>query len=137
MATVILGCFLLSACQPKAPPGNYDLVAVSVTVKPAVVHVGDKVVLDHTVRNDGTDTVPGGTYHVDLYVDGSRVSFDHGTFDKKPGERSDYGMSPGYHHWMPDKPGKYRYRLVVDETNNLSESDETNNVLEGEIEVLR
>ena len=126
----------LSSCQRKAPPGDYDMVAVSVTVKPATIHVGDKVVLDYTIRNDGKDTVPGKTYNVDLYVDGNRVSFDHGTFDKGPGQKTDYSKAPGYHHLQPSKPGRYRYRMIVDESNNLPETDETNNVLEGDIEVL-
>jgi len=44
------------------------------------------------VRNDGKDTVPGRSYEVDLYVDGTCVSFDHGTFDTTPGDSSIYGM---------------------------------------------
>ena len=77
---VIAAQCLLTSCQKKAPPGHYDMVAASVTYKPQVVRVGDQVVFSHSVRNDGRDTVPGGTYHVDLYVDGRVVSFDHGTF---------------------------------------------------------
>ncbi|WP_395738561.1 CARDB domain-containing protein [Prosthecobacter sp.] len=126
----------LPACQRKAPPGNYDLAPAFVTVRPAVVHVGDKVVLDHGVKNLGRDTVPGKTFNVDLYLDGKRVSFDHGTFDLGPGQKNDYGMAAGYFHWQPTKPGKYRYRLVVDELNNLPETDEKNNVMEADIEVL-
>ncbi len=126
----------LPACQRKAPHGDYDLVAASVTVRPAAVHVGDKVVLDHIVRNLGRDTVPGKTFEVDIYVDGKRVSFDHGTHDLGPGQKTEYGMAAGYFHWQPTKPGKYRYRLVIDESKNLPETDEKNNVLEGAIEVL-
>lgn len=135
-ACLLLAMLLLPACQRKAPPGNYDMVAEAVTVRPVVVHVGDKVVLDHRVRNLGKDTVPGKTFNVDLYVDGKQVSFDHGTFDLGPGQKNDYGMAAGYFHWQPTKVGKYRYRLVVDELNNLPETDEKNNVLEGDIEVL-
>lgn len=124
------------SCQRKAPPGDYDLVAASVIVRPVVVHVGDEVVLNHTIKNMGRNTVPGKTFNVDVYIDGKRVSFDHGTFDLAPGQKSDYGMAAGYFDWKPTKPGKYRYRLVVDESNNLAETDEKNNVLEGEIEVL-
>jgi subtilase family serine protease len=126
----------MPACQRKAPPGDYDLVAAAVTVRPAVVHVGEKVVLDHTVRNLGRDTVPGRTFDVDLYVDGKLVSFDHGTHDLGAGQKVDYGKSAGYFDWQPTKPGKYRYRLVVDELNNIPETDEKNNMLEGDIEVL-
>lgn len=126
----------LLPCQKKAFPGRYDLVAASVTVKPAVVHVGDEVILDYIVRNDGKDTVPGRTYHVDLFIDGRRASFDHGTSRIEPGSTIAYSKAAGYHHLVPDKPGKYRYRLEVDANNNLFELDESNNVLEGDIEVL-
>jgi len=98
--------------------------------------VGDKVVLGHSIRNDGKDVVPGETYEIDLYVDGARVAFDHGTVDKGPGDESDYSMQAGHHHWQPTKPGKYRYRLIVDEANTLPETNEANNILEGDIEVF-
>lgn len=105
-------------------------------MKPAVVHVGDNVVLDYIVRNDGKDTIPGRTYHVDLYIVGKRDSFDHGTSPIEPGGTVAYSKAAGHHHLVPDKPGKYCYRLAVDENNNLSETNESNNVLEGDIEVL-
>ncbi len=43
-------------------------------------------------------------------------------------------MDTGYCHWQPTKPGRYRYQLVVDESNNVEEVDESNNILDGEIE---
>jgi subtilase family serine protease len=137
-ACLLLAVTLLwvPACQRKAPSGDYDLVAATVTVHPAVVHVGDKVILDHTIKNMGRDTIPGKTFEVDLYIDGKRVTFDHGTHDFGPGAKIDYGKSAGFCDWQPTKPGKYRYRLVLDESNNLPETDEKNNVLEGDIEVL-
>ncbi|MBN8419750.1 MAG: hypothetical protein J0L73_12595 [Verrucomicrobia bacterium] len=135
-AGVVVMLLAVPSCQRKAPPGDYDLVAASVTVHPAVVHVGDKVILDHAVQNMGRDTVPGKTFEVDLYVDGKVVSFDHGTHELGAGQKIEYGMVAGSFHWQPAKPGKYRYRLVVDESNNLAETDEKNNVLAGEVEVL-
>ena len=84
----------------------------------------------------GRDTVPGKTFEVDLYVDGKVVSFGHGTHELVAGQKIEYGMVAGSFHWQPAKPGKYRYRLVVDESNNLAETDEKNNVLAGEVEVL-
>jgi len=47
---VAMALLPLSSCLRKAPSGDYDMVAVSVTVVPATVHVGDKVVLEHSVR---------------------------------------------------------------------------------------
>ena len=63
----------------EAPEGNYDLVAVELVHIPEQVVVGDKVVFVKHLANRGTDAIPPRTYRVDLYVDGERVSHDHGT----------------------------------------------------------
>ena len=44
-------------------------------------------------------------------------------------------MSEGYYHFMPTEPGTYTYRWVLDKEDNLPETDETNNVIEGTIVV--
>jgi len=130
----------LLACSCSPPPaaqtGDFDLVAASVTYRPNPVHVGDKVVLDHVIKNNGTNTVRGGTYDVDLYLDGRPVSFDHATSDILPGGSVPYGMAAGYFTWQPTNAGRFHYRLVVDERNTVRERIETNNVLEGDIDVL-
>lgn len=125
-----------TSCRRATLPAHYDMVAVSVVPTPSKIHVGDKVVFKHTVRNDGKDVVPVKAYEVDLYVDGTRVAFDHDTSAKGPEGETTYNMAPGSHHWQPAKPGKYRYRLIVDEANTLPETNEVNNTLEGDIEVL-
>jgi hypothetical protein len=97
--------------------------------------VGTPVVFDKVVWNGGTDKIPGGTYFVDLFLDGRRISFDHDTSDIWPDSGIPYSMSPGHHHFKPDKPGVYHYRFVLDKENNLPETDESNNVIEGTIVV--
>ena len=119
----------------EAPEGNYDLVAVEVVHIPEEVVVGDKVVFVRQQANRGTDAIPPHTYRVDLYVDGERVSFDYGTRGLRPGRTSTYSMSEGYYHFMPTEPGTYTYRWVLDKEDNLTETDETNNVIEGTIVV--
>ena len=135
-----VGLLVSLSCSPRTSPpaqgGDFDLVAKSVTYKPNPVQVGDKVVFDHVVGNKGTNTVKGGTYCVDLYVDGRDVSFDHATSDILPGGSVPYSMGRGYYHWQPTKAGRYHYRLVLDERNMLRERIETNNVLEGDIDVV-
>ena len=44
-------------------------------------------------------------------------------------------MSEGYYHFKPTEPGTYTYRWVLDKEDNLPETDETNNVIEGTIVV--
>ena len=119
----------------EAPEGNYDLVAVEVVHIPEQVVVGDGVVFVEHLANRGTDAIPPRTYRVDLYVDGERVSHDYGTGGLRPGGTSTYSMSEGYYHFKPTEPGTYTYRWVLDKENNLPETDETNNVIEGTIVV--
>ena len=140
MRYLMLAVFLFApsayaAPLEEAPEGNYDLVAVEVVHIPENVVVGDKVVFVRQQANRGTDAIPPHTYRVDLYVDDERVSFDYGTMGLRPGRTSTYSMSEGYYHFMPTEPGTYTYRWVLDKEDNLSETDETNNVIEGTIVV--
>ena len=102
---------------------------------PEEVVVGDGVVFVTHVANRGTDAIPPRTYRVDLYVDSECVSFDHGTGGLRPGGTSTYSMSEGYYHFKPTEPGTYTYRWMLDKEENLPETDETNNVIEGTIVV--
>ena len=140
MRRLMLAVFLFAPsayAEPlkEAPEGNYDLVAVEVVHVPEEVVVGDGVVFVTHVANQGTDAIPPRTYRVDLYVDDERVSFDHGTGGLEPGGTSTYAMSEGYYHFKPTEPGTYTYRWILDKEDNLPETDETNNVIEGTIVV--
>ena len=119
----------------EAPDGNYDLVAVELVHIPENVVVGDGVVFVTHVANQGTDAIPPRTYRVDLYVDNECVSFDHGTGGLRPGGTSTYAIAEGYYHFEPTEPGTYTYRWILDKEDNLPETDETNNVIEGTLVV--
>ena len=140
MRYLMLAVFLfapLAYADPllEAPEGNYDLVAVELVHVPEEVVVGDGVVFVTHVANQGPDAIPPRTYRVDLYVDGERVSFDHGTGGLTPGGTSTYSIAEGYYHFKPTEPGTYTYRWILDKEDNLPETDETNNVIEGTIVV--
>ena len=119
----------------EAPEGNYDLVAVEAVHIPEEVLVGDGVVFVTHLANRGTDAIPGRTYRIDLYVDGERVSYNYSTRRLRPGGSSTYSKAEGYYHFKPTEPGTYTYRWVLDKEDNLPETDETNNVIEGTIVV--
>ena len=127
---------LLSGCGKLiAPSGNYDLTSKSITYLPNPVKVGDEVVFTYTVDNIGKSDVPAKTYDVDFYVNGKRVSFDHATSLIPSGLKTTYSMAKGYYHFKASKPGKYIYMIVIDPNNRLKEFNETNNVVQGVIEV--
>ena len=140
MRYLMLAVFLFvssasAAPLQEAPEGNYDLVAVELVHIPENVVVGDGVVFVTHVANRGTDAIPPGTYREDLYVDDKRVSSDDDTGGLTSGGTRTYAMSEGYYHFKPTEPGTYTYRWILDKEDNLPETDETNNVIEGTIVV--
>ena len=140
MRYLMLAVFLFApsayaAPLQEAPEGSYDLVAVELVHIPEEVLVGDEVVFVQHLANQGTDAIPGHTYRIDLYVDDERVSHNYSTRRLRPGGTSTYSMSEGYYHFKPTEPGTYTYRWILDKEDNLPETDETNNVIEGTIVV--
>lgn len=135
LAVFLFASSAYAAPLQEAPEGNYDLVAVEVVHIPEEVVVGDEVVFVNHLANRGTDAIPPRTYWVDFYVDSECVSFDHGTGGLRPGGTSTYSKAEGYYHFKPTEPGTYTYRWILDKEDNLPETDETNNVIEGTIVV--
>ena len=140
MRYIVLAVFLFApsayaAPLQEAPEGSYDLVAVELVHIPEKVVVGDEVVFVQHLANQGTDAIPGHTYRIDLYVDDERVSHNYSTRRLRPGGSSTYSKAEGYYHFKPTEPGTYTYRWVLDKEDNLTETDETNNVIEGTIVV--
>ena len=135
LAVFLFAPLAYAAPLEEAPEGNYDLVAVEVVHIPEEVVVGDGVVFVRHQANRGTDAIPPRTYRVDLYVDGECVSFDHGTAGLPPGRSSFYAIAEGAYNFKPTEPGTYTYRWILDKEDNLPETDETNNVIEGTIVV--
>ena len=140
MRYLMLAVFLFApvayaAPLEEAPEGNYDLVAVELVHIPEQVVVGDEVVFVQHRANRGTDAIPPRTYRVDLYVDDERVSYNDDTWGLKPGRPNISARSEGYYDFKPTEPGTYTYRWILDKEDNLPETDETNNVIEGTIVV--
>lgn len=122
--------------KAQKPEEDLDVVAAYVTVTPHVIHPGDKVVLEHGIRSQGKSDLPAGYMEFVLYVEGKVVSSKKGWLPGLPGGGSDASLATGFFQWKAERPGTYRYRLIVDEAKRVAESNETNNIIEGELEVV-
>ena len=122
----------------EAPEGNYDLVAVELVHIPEEVVVGDGVVFvtasGQPRHRRHSRRAPIGSICT-LTASASATITD--TWGLKPGRRSFSSMSEGYYHFKPTEPGTYTYRWVLDKEDNLPETDETNNIIEGTIVVAK
>ena len=142
--------FSILSCQStgkivSAPPGNYDLNAVGVIVEPEKIEVGNTVVFKAFYDNRGLTAIPKKSFHVELFVNGEREFFDY-----VPGPVKVYQEppSPEMLHYIMDstlwyqigfkvpEPGTYRYEFVLDRADDLRETNETNNVVEGTFVVV-
>jgi hypothetical protein len=128
LAAVLSLC--TSSCSPPSPASTAsapvpatgsEVVVTSLTHKPNVLHVGDKVTFEFALKNPGTNLVPSRSYFFDLYIDGRVVAFDHTTADLLSGLSTSYGMSPDHFNWQPTNAGLHHFDFVLvqgDRTNS-------------------
>jgi subtilase family serine protease len=139
LLSAALLCLALSldSCTPEPPKGNFDLAIQSVSYKPNPVKVGAKVSFLFTIKNNGKDTLPAGSFDFNFYIDGRPVDIEGSLLSLPPGGTIRIGKTTGsQYHWEPRRQGEHDYRLVLDEKNRIRETDKTNNVLEGTIIVV-
>ena len=98
-----------------------DLIVRSITWSPDNPSRGDSIVFSITIKNQGS--IASNTTKVNFYIDGiSRGSQDVAAID--PG-----GTITTTFNWIA-MSGQHIVKAVIDESNNVKESDETNNELE-------
>ena len=132
----VIAALFHTACDwhpGKGAPNDIDLEATSVRFDPPDISVDDGVRFTLVFTNMGKDVIRAGSYDAALYIESQLLWSDNATARIEPGRWVKYGSAPGHFDWKPTEPGKYTYRFVLDENMRLDESDETNNVLSGEL----
>jgi subtilase family serine protease len=118
---------------PKAIVDMPDLVIQSITTNPVNPDAGQNVTVTVTVKNQGTE--PSGQFFIDVYK-----ALPAGATPNPPGDSEDFycsiaGLSAGASdsscagNVIYSNPGTYNMWAYVDTTNNVSESNEDNNVM--------
>jgi subtilase family serine protease len=104
------------ALTPLAP----DLIIPSISWSPTSPSKGDSIVFTITVKNQGN--AKSRTTRINFYIDGASRGFQD-IFPIEPGSTTTRNYS-----WVA-QTNQHIIKAVVDETNAMKESDETNNEL--------
>jgi len=128
---VMSALLLILSCNMKKSKG--DLKISRFEYAPQKIAIGTGVAFRYSISNSSIVIIEGGNYNVELFIDDAKIAYDYMTSDIAPGSEVSYGMKKGLHHWVPNKSGKYKYRLLVSEKGGFEDISTKNNVLEGEI----
>ena len=116
-------------------------------MRAASIEMGDEVTFSAFFDNRGHDTVPKASFRAELLVNGDRLFFDSTPGPVRQTTKSAYQSTPaGY--WLnenigmydvgfrPTKPGTYHFKFILDRADDLHETNEMNNVVEGTFVVI-
>ena len=119
--------------QEKA---KYDLRCKYIKVTPDHPTNAGELEFEYAIENAGTDPILNSRFTVMLYLDGKMIAGDRGTRTLPAGREMIYNIprQPGL---ASIKGGVHKYKLVIDGTNVVPESNKDNNVVEGTIEFSR
>jgi len=116
-------------------PLNVDLACKSISFSPEAVQTGDKITFSCEVTNNGTSTVPAGTYYLALIIEGKQVILAAGDQPIPPAGMAVVKVDGQRSAFQVFEPGEYIFHLIVDPYMRLTESDEKNNLLNGTLKV--
>jgi peroxiredoxin len=122
------------ALKPLAA-GTCDLTCKSATFSPAPVKVGEKVTFSCVLANSGTGAISPGRFLVLLLVDGREVYSAPVNVEIPAGGETRYNVDAANWYLQLLSASTHNYRLRVDPDNRITETDESNNALEGIFEV--
>ncbi len=110
--------------QPKAS----DLTASSVSWEPSNPKIGDKVIFSYSIENQGKGKA--GTSHSALFIDGTRISEQQvGPLDASTSTTGTFPKT-----WEAT-PGTHKIMVQVDCNDQVTETNESNNVLSRVLQV--
>jgi subtilase family serine protease len=105
-----------------------DLEIVGYNIMPSEIYAGDEVYINFTMKNSG-DT-QSGDFTYTIYLDGELFEDPVQMPSLIPGET----RTSFTHLWIAE-PGGHTFIFVVDEPDQIGESDETNNIISASINV--
>jgi len=116
--------------------GSRDLSCTEVRFTPNPIRATEPIRFSCQLQNSGVANVSRHTYSVQLLVDDQVVFWAPGAVDILPGRQNQYSVDKDVWHFRMLKPGTYKYQVILDADHRVTEVDESNNVFQGQFEVL-
>ena len=89
------------------------------------------------LKNKGTATVRAGSYKIGLMIGRQQVYMGTGRDDIPGGTETLYSVNSSDWSLAVNKAATYPFITMVDPDNVISETDESNNMLTGELKVIK
>jgi len=111
-------------------PENYDISSTQITFSPNPPKVGEKNKVFFNIVNVGKKTLPQKAFMNSLYIDNELVFASLSKTNMAPKKSGGYWVS-----WTPKRAGKLAYIIYLDVNNELKESNRTNNIIKGQVDI--
>jgi peroxiredoxin len=117
--------------------GTFDLVCQKITFTPMSPKENKPFTFSCLLKNKGTATVRAGSYKIGLMIGRQQVYMGTGRDDLPGGTETVYSVNSSNWSLAMNKADTYPFITMVDPDNVVSETDESNNMLTGELKVIK
>lgn len=121
----------------KKEEGTFDLVCQKITFTPTSPKENKPFAFSCLLKNQGTATARAGSYKIGLMIGRQQVYMGTGRDDIPGGTETLYSVNSGDWSLALNKANAYPFIIMVDPDNAVSETDESNNMLTGELKVIK
>jgi len=116
-------------------PGTIDLSCENIKFEPSPVKAGQNTTFNCTLKNQGTRNAQPRSYKLGLLLNNRQVFFSPVSQEIPAGKSVQFTLDKNFWNLIINKPGSYKYVLMIDPDNSINETSESNNVLSGTLEV--
>jgi len=115
--------------------GTIDLTCENINFEPSPVQIDNSMTFSCTLKNQGTSNIPPQSYKLGLLLNNRQVYFGPVALEIPAGKSVQFTVDKNDWNLIINKPGSYKYVLMVDPDDFINETSESNNVLSGTLEV--
>ena len=123
--------------QKQKIKGTLDLVCQKITFTPTSPKENKPFAFSCVLKNKGTATALAGSYKIGLMIGRQQIYMGMGRDDLPGGTETLYSVNSSEWSLTINKADTYPFIIMVDPDNAVGETDESNNMLTGELKVIK